>query len=574
MLDFISTGASPAQESELAATDTTAQRLESAGASDGSDLPTRGRAGARAHLYIGVPIGVVLLAFVWMVTCGTWEITVPESFGQFFDVQAESLLAGRWDVAPRGIAIEAFIHNGKFYGYFGFVPALARIALNAVAPSLWGCWSRISMTLGCCVSLIYAYLLLLETRRAVGLGPALKSAARWVYAGFLITAGLGSTLIFLASRAYIYHEAIIWGGALALGCYCHMMRYVRRPTTANLLITAGLCFGSFFSRASVGSGAVVAMLLLTVGLFAAWLLEHQPGKPRWWKAPLRFVKRLARAPVAPKGHVLAAGATVLAVVGVYIAVNQAKFGTWFDGMPFRYYNQVVFEPTQQRMQRTHGQAVSWANFRTDVNAYFSTRNIRFTRAFPFVANTPDAYFYPESRYATVEPYSSLSASMPALSLLALVGLLCALGPKRRPVSAKVREGGLSSAVKTQTPAPSPPSSTSGGERCVMIGAIAGAVPVLLSAGISERYLHDFYPLLIVGGALGMNWALALRPAPLRRGLLVGLAGLALFSVWTNVAFALVYQRTIVWGVPLEKQIEFLQWQDQVAGWIKASPRPG
>jgi hypothetical protein len=517
------------------------------------------RSGLKTHLYVGLPLGMVLLAFVWMVTYGTWQLTVPESFGQFFDVQAESLLLGRWDVPPQGIAIEAFIHDGKYYGYFGFIPALVRIPLNAIAPSMWGCWSRLSLTLGCCVALVYAYRLLLETRQALGLGPILTAGTKWVYAGYLMAAGLGSTLIFLASRAYIYHEAIIWGSALALGCYCHVMRYLRKPTATDLAIACALSFGSFFSRVSVGSGTVAAMLLLAACLAAARALEAETARRRWRDVPLRWLNRIGRAPVAPKGHGLAAGATVLAIIVIYVAVNQAKFGTWLDGMPFKLYNQVLFEPSQERMQRTRGSAVSWANFRTDANAYFWPGNIRFARRFPFVTSKRSAYFYPETRFDVVEPYASLTASMPALSLLAAGGLCFALvRPKRRLTAA----GSGSAHDPSAVPA------------IALIGAVVGAVPVLFSAGISERYLHDFYPLLILAGALGLNYVLTLHRRLLRWGLLSVFTALVFFSIWVNVSFALIYQRTVVWGVPREKQIEFLQWQDQVEGWINPTARVG
>ena len=108
----------------------------------------------------------------------------------------------------------------------------------------------------------------------------------------------------------------------------------------------------------------------------------------------------------------------------------------------------------------------------------------------------------------------------------------------------------------------------------MIGAIAGAVPALFSAGISERYLHDFFPLLVAGGALGVNRVLAWQRPLLRQGMLAAVGGLVLYSVWVNASFALIYQRTIVWGVPADKQMEFLQWQDQVGHWINPDTRGG
>jgi hypothetical protein len=48
----------------------------------------------------------------------------PEFFPQagflesFYDAQAQSLLHGRIDVPPEAIATEAFMRNGKAYGYF------------------------------------------------------------------------------------------------------------------------------------------------------------------------------------------------------------------------------------------------------------------------------------------------------------------------------------------------------------------------------------------------------------------------------------------------------------------------
>ncbi len=297
MPDFISTDPQllPRQSASPVCPD---PRSKPAGGLDDAAGPDAGEQSGRpdwkAHLYVGLPLSMILLAFVWMVTYGTWQLTVPESFGQFFDVQAESLLAGRWDVPPQAIAFEAFIHDGKFYGYFGFIPALAHVPLNSAAPSMWGCWSRISLTFGCAVALVYAYQILLETRRAAGLGSTVTAGAKWVYAGFLIAAGLGSTLIFLASRAYIYHESIIWGSALALGCYCQLMRYLRKPTATGLAIVCALCFGSFFSRVSVGSGAVATLLLLAVCLAAARALEIETPRRRWRDVPLRWLDRLGR----------------------------------------------------------------------------------------------------------------------------------------------------------------------------------------------------------------------------------------------------------------------------------------
>ena len=374
------------------------------------------------HLYIAVPIILVMLAVVWFATCGDWRVSDPEVFGQFFDVQAASLLQGHWDVPHGGIGFEAFIHDGKFYGYFGFIPALARIPLNFILPTMRGCWSRSAVIAGCFVTLVYSYRILLAARRHLGLSPLLGRGARLAYCGFILTAGLGSTLIFLSSRCYIYHEAIIWGAVLALACYDHMLRYLTRPTGRGLLCCCLLCFCCFFTRASVGSGTVAAVMMLFLNLFASRTMFGRSRK----REPLLRVSRWLRCwptdSIPPWRHVLATAATVAAVLAVYVTVNQARFGTFFDGMPFKLYNQVALEPSGERLARTHGSAVSWANVRTDAAAYFSITSIRIFDRFPWVGCAVHARIFPESRFDIVEPFSSLTASMPALTLLCAAGI--------------------------------------------------------------------------------------------------------------------------------------------------------
>src|SRR5947207_7117196 len=89
----------------------------------------------RRHLPLLAAVPV-LVVFFWMVTYGAGRLFEAEDFGQLYDAQARSLRSGRWDVAPEAIGEEAFIRDGKHYGYFGFVPAVPRMALNALFPAL------------------------------------------------------------------------------------------------------------------------------------------------------------------------------------------------------------------------------------------------------------------------------------------------------------------------------------------------------------------------------------------------------------------------------------------------------
>src|SRR5688500_10582025 len=115
-----------------------------------------GSAALRRHAYLLPALLPALGVFVWMVTCGTGNLFDREPFAQCYDGQAKSLLAGRWDVEPHYIGQEAFVRDGRSYGYFGFVPALFRIPAALLLPGAEGRWSRLSQTVACAVSLWYA----------------------------------------------------------------------------------------------------------------------------------------------------------------------------------------------------------------------------------------------------------------------------------------------------------------------------------------------------------------------------------------------------------------------------------
>jgi hypothetical protein len=98
--------------------------------------------------------------------------------------------------------------------------------------------------------------------------------------------------------------------------------------------------------------------------------------------------------------------------------------------------------------------------------------------------------------------------------------------------------------------------------------LAGGSIVLTTVGITERYLHDFYPGLIVLAATGL--AAAGRNRYQRTATAI-LAMLTLVSVVLNCSFGLVFQRAAPWGVPAEKRTEFAHWQRSIASFFGQSP---
>ena len=108
------------------------------------------------HAYLIPSFLISLTVCCWFVTWGDWKLFEKESFTRFYDAQARSILHGRLDVPPGAIGFEAFIRDGKTYGYFGIAPALLRIPLVLLFNDMDGRWSRSLMLLGCFINLICA----------------------------------------------------------------------------------------------------------------------------------------------------------------------------------------------------------------------------------------------------------------------------------------------------------------------------------------------------------------------------------------------------------------------------------
>lgn len=515
------------------------------------------------HAFV-IPVFLVI-AFVisWFVTQGTWKFFEIEQFGTYYDALADSICHGRLDVPEEAIAGEAFIRDGKDYGYFGMTPALFRIPLNAWWPDKAQRWSRISLVVASLVSVLYTYriiLTLVATERSegeagsgsragemsadavAGLEPngscsaegvrgargGLTALDRAMIALFLLCAGIGSTHVFLSSRPFIYHEAIAWGSTLALACGYYALRYVIDGKLHQLIEVGGTAFLAFFARPTAGAGAVLICALLMLMLLGRWIAAlRPPDRGRWAQ------KLITGFGAIPCRHLLRDGILIGSFVAVtvvcYLATNYAKFRT-FDGVPVKYYVQYLQDP--HRMSITGGQQIHVGNFKTCGVAYFWRPGIQFRRQFPWMFMPRPTKVYPNAMIDDIEWASTIPSSMPWLFLLWGVGMAGALRGRLRVFRA-IRQP--------------------------MIGLGIGGSLILVTVGLTERYLHDIYPFFVLGAAAGLCWLLRSHVLVKSFTLLV-LACTGLFAILANNAFALEYQRDAVWGVPLDRVAQFHRWR--------------
>ncbi|MEO6468194.1 MAG: hypothetical protein ABIP21_03775 [Acidimicrobiia bacterium] len=471
------------------------------------------------------------MGFALMLTVGGRELLTRDVYGTFYDAQASALLAGHWDVPAKAMFFEGFRLHGRTYTYFGIWPSLLRMPVVELAPSLVGRLTRLSMLAGFGVFL--GAVIALHWRIRNIFRPDTPVGRSDLALSFVvpIVAGCGSCALFLASRAWVYHEAIVWGVAWSLVAYERMIAFSLRPSRARLAgASAGVAL-ALASRASLGFGALLALTLIVGG---TWIRAHQGGLTHINFAAWHRVRSAVGTPGAPvdadrsrsplTAPLLAAA--VVIPIGLFAYVNWSRFGSFFT-VPWRH--QVLFQVRPQAARALDANGGSYFGLQyLPTTLWQSLRPDALGRSltFPWVT-------FPRFRTVVfggavidmLDVSSSVPASMPGLTILTGVGSVAAFS-RRTAMTCR-------SAVL----------------RAPLIGAASGIGFVLTIAFIAQRYLGDWLPLLILGSIAGWYSLLerhtTCRTRTTRRflaGMLVVVSALAFAGVWINGSLAYVYQR--------------------------------
>lgn len=473
-------------------------------------------------------------------------------FGGFYDAQGRSLLDGRMDVDPDVPGIEGFRIDDRTYIYQGIVPAIARMPLLVVTDRLDGRTTGVSMLLGTAVALAYVVAAAWVARRTLRPGARLGRGEAAVTGVAVFGAGTGS-MLFLAGQVWVYHEALVWGAALALGSLTHLAVWLsdRSPGAADrtgtllradrhLLIAVVLAGLALNTRSSVGVGpmaalaAVAALLLVDVvrpdgtaaGRFASSVRTVAAWRPD------------TRSRSAGRLGLVVAGAS--AAVVVHVAVNVARFGSLL-GVPLERQVLVETDPVRLDALAANDGSLFGVHYAPSVLLQILRPDALGVRGhLPFVG-------FPEQRptvvgdalFAELDWSASVPSSHPLLFLATLVGVVVLLAGR--------------GAVRTW--------------RIPILGAASGVAPIVVFGYIAQRYLVDLVPLLVLAGAVGLQ-AVAVRAplwgSPWRRGVAALVVVAASFGAWVNTSLALQYQREVA---PQRSESER-------AGWLALQQRLG
>ena len=281
------------------------------------------------------------LAYLAILTNGTFDLGARETLDRAYDAYARAMLVGRLDVSRDVIGNEGFYVDGKVYLYYGILPALMRLpfllaGMASPSPRLF-VWIEATVA---------AALFHLTLARILALScPPIRSAGNGTVALMAgIAAWIASPCLLLVSNASIYHEPI----GVALVCTGGIFLLLSGPIASALggqppqLSTTRLTAIAILAGLSLHARPPLAVgLFLLTGLLCLWTLaDPSVAKRGLWGRLLHAVRKS-----------LLPGAMLTIAVVVFMIVNWLRFGDPMSAGPLRYYGYYLFlEGNSPRMQ--------------------------------------------------------------------------------------------------------------------------------------------------------------------------------------------------------------------------------
>jgi len=478
-------------------------------------------------------IGAIIagVPYLWILT-DEWSGTVKplrsvSFFANFYDLQAEAMIHGHLSVPTGHLGIEGFVHDGRTYTYFGLLPSLFRIPILLVIPSLDGRLTAPSMFMAWLFTGLFSSLLIWRVRVLLRGGAGLGWGEAVSVGALVATILGGSVLLFLAAAPWVYNEDIAWSIPVTIATLFVFIGILDHPTKLRVLAAGALILAGVLDRPTPALACIVGAFLI-----AGWF--------RFGRSAVQH-RRWAPSMVA------------IAVVPflVSVLVNWLKFGTLLNGLPLAH--QVWTHLNAHRrafLAATGEKGYSFHLIPTNVWAYFQPFGLRIQPTFPFFAlPVQPPHVFGGYIIDVLYPTPSVPASMPLLFLLSCCALVICFRP----------HAGRGAALM----------------RIPLIVAAGGTAVDFLLGYIAPRYLGDFLPFLVLGGAIGLivawGW-LGHRGVAARRTAVTAVVVLGIFSMAVNIALAFSpttewlpaqaanYIKTVkaisdVTGHPLDKQVK-------------------
>ncbi len=340
--------------------------------------------------------------YLYLVTRTEWTVVAPEFNGMTFASQWAHLAKGQWNVDTT-VTYELYPREGKYYIYFGILPALVRGALTV--------FYDISLSIPRLNLLLAGVILaIVNILTAVQLSLHKGSTSRY-FGPLLVLLLFGSPVIYFLTPANPYHEAIMWSLATSALFNLFFIRFAMSPMSNTMGRLIGLGFLAILplhSRVSVGLAP-----FLTLGIVGTLLALRYLRKTR--QDFLTFLPLLSL-----RKLILVAGIWILCG-STQLLVSYEKFRDPFAGQrlgQYLYFMNKDGSPNERGKAYAKYGAWRWDNFVPMVEYYFVPQSYNFSSHWPFLvtSNTLDSYEFSE-HLDNLEEHMPLTLTCPLMFFL-------------------------------------------------------------------------------------------------------------------------------------------------------------
>ena len=246
-------------------------------------LPNLSRQRFIVAAIIGTAIAFPLFLWLqWDLWSGSANPLRAVPYDNFYDLQARALFHGHFYLPNGKMGIEAFVHDGHQYTYFGLFPSLIRMPILLVTSRLDGQMTAPSILMAWLLTALFSALMLWRLRILIRGDSTVGRAEAVSFGALMATIMGGSVILYLAAVPFIYSEDFAWSIPLTVGSLFALLGVLERPTKWRILASGVLILCTNLDRSPPGWACSIAAIAIA-GWFA---LGRDKASNRRWALPM------------------------------------------------------------------------------------------------------------------------------------------------------------------------------------------------------------------------------------------------------------------------------------------------